>query len=102
MIFYIFKVGGNTKKSLPKVSTRSLRKKKLKKARQPATVTINRETQLVVETIHTSSSVDVVWQVKQKHHYSEFQISHLSCKCKYFERFYMCQFYRMDLSRRTC
>jgi len=47
-----------------KLCTRSLRKKKLKKAvrQQPATEVVS-ETQAVVETLYTRSLVDVIWQV---------------------------------------
>lgn len=53
-------------KSVPKVSTRSLRKRKLKKTRQVASITEigKKETQAVVEVLHTCSTVDVVWQVR--------------------------------------
>jgi len=51
-----------SKKSLPKVCTRALRKKKLKKARQQPLMPLVLESKRVVETIHTRSTVDVVWQ----------------------------------------
>lgn len=55
----------NKTKVLPKVSTRSLRKKKLKKAvRKPSMPKIgNGDAVTVVETLHTQSVVDIVWQV---------------------------------------
>jgi len=64
VLSFSLQTASNTKKLVPKVCTRALRKKKLKKAPQqhPATQ-VNSEAQTVVETLHTQSVVDVVCKV---------------------------------------
>lgn len=56
-----------TKRTLPRLSTKTLRKKKLKKTRPPSipppSVVQSLSSRIVVETVHTNALVDVVWQV---------------------------------------
>ena len=60
-----YRLQTTVRKSFPKVCTRTLRKKKLKKTRPQSNHDITLDGPLVVETVHTHSVVDVVWQVRE-------------------------------------
>lgn len=67
MVCIFINQGATNKRALPRLSTKALRKKKLKKTRPPSApppnIVQSLTSRVVVECLHTNAAVDVVWQV---------------------------------------